>query len=66
MAEKKKGKMYTAKHGKLKGRKHLSQNRADATRFSEKPNKDIYNRADESLERMINNKGIPRVQEGWR
>lgn len=55
----------TAAHAKkTKGREILHKSQGKAVRHVEKPNKDIYNKADESLRKMVHNTGIPRVKVG--
>lgn len=67
MAERKKGKkINAAKAGSIKGRSPLSKTKAKGGMYFAKPNKDVFNRADESMSRMVGNKGIPRAKVGMR
>lgn len=56
----KKPKKVFAKSGKPKGKTHRQKSEGTIAVAAKPMNKDIYNKADDSYERMIGNKGIPR------
>lgn len=64
MAEKKKGHTKLVGAKTPKGRSHKFKPTAKAAQHMEKPNKDNFNRADQAMNEMIKNKGIPRTKVG--